>query len=74
MTAHLKKQSQIWAATWKAAGPELERVRRQEIRNADTRSAIESLDAAFKSALLHFPAAPYSGLVDQQQFFQRLKK
>jgi hypothetical protein len=74
MDPHDKRQLQTWAEAWKAAGPELEKIRQQEIRNADTRLAITSLDAAFKSAMLHFSPAPYSGLVDQQRLFQRLRK
>lgn len=63
-----------WVAAWKKAGPDLHRIRLEEIRSADTRAAIESLDAAFRSALLHYPPMPNSGLVEQQKLFQRLKQ
>jgi hypothetical protein len=63
-----------WVAAWKKAGPDLQRIRLEEIRTADTRAVIESLDAAFRSALLHYPPIPYSGLIEQQKLFQRLKQ
>jgi len=72
MTTHEKEQLRIWVESWKKTGPELERMRHEEIRNADTREAIESLDSAFKSALLHFPPVPDSGLVEQQKLFLRM--
>jgi len=73
MSTQDQEQLRAWSEAWKSAGPELEKIRRQGIRCADTRSAIESLDAAFKSAMLHFSPEPYSGLVDQQRLFQRLR-
>ena len=63
-----------WVAAWKKAGHDLQQIRIEEIRTADTRAAIESLDAAFRSALLHYPPVPDSGLIEQQKFFQRLKQ
>ena len=69
-----KGHAQEWIAAWKKAGPDLQRIRLEEIRTADTRSAIESLDAAFRSALIHYPPAPDSGLIEQQKLFRRLKK
>jgi hypothetical protein len=73
MTTHKKQQLRAWVENWKKTGPELERMRYEEIRNADTRQAIEDLDGAFKSALLHFPPVPHSGLVEQQRLFRRLR-
>ncbi len=71
MDAKEKDLIQKWVGAWQAAGPELEKIRRQQIRQADTRLAIENLDDAFNSALLHFPPRPTSGLVEQQRLFHR---
>ncbi len=64
---------QKWIETWKQTAPELEELRREEIRTADTRKAIESLDGAFKSAVRHLPPLPDSGLIEQQRLFRRIK-
>ncbi len=62
-----------WVARWKKAGPELERIRKEELAHVDVRQAIESLEDAFQSAILHFPPKPTSGLVEQQRWYKRLR-
>lgn len=69
-----KDHAHEWVAAWKKAGRDLQQIRIEEIRTADTRAAIESLDSAFRSALLHYPPVPDSGLIEQQKLFQRLKQ
>jgi len=61
-----------WLAGWQTAGPMLERLRAEAIRNSDTAAAIEQLSDAFESALRHYPPATTSGLVEQQRIFARL--
>lgn len=56
---------------WHHAAEELERLRTEAIRDSDTAAAIEQLSDAFESARLHCPAAPTSGLVEQQRLFSR---
>ncbi|MBI4676325.1 MAG: hypothetical protein HY748_01955 [Elusimicrobia bacterium] len=53
-----------WAARWAKAGPELERIRADELGRVDD---------AFLSALRHSPARRSSGLVEQQRWFARLR-
>jgi hypothetical protein len=48
---------------WETLGPELEKIRAQEIRKADTRQAIYMFDAAFKIAIRDLPARDTSGLM-----------
>ncbi|MBI5242455.1 MAG: hypothetical protein HY922_02075 [Elusimicrobia bacterium] len=62
-----------WVARWKKAGPELERIRREELLHVDVAGAIEMLEDAFLSALRNFPPQPASGLVEQQRLFGRLR-
>lgn len=62
-----------WVARWQKAGPELERIRREELIHTDVRQAIELLDDAFQSALINYPPATTSGLIEQQRWFMRLK-
>ncbi|MFH1719389.1 MAG: hypothetical protein ABIF19_18715 [Planctomycetota bacterium] len=56
---------------WHSAADVLERLRIEAIRRSDTAAAIEQLSDAFESARLHYPAAPTSGLVEQQRLFSR---
>ncbi len=60
-----------WLAAWRRAGPELERIRRDEIRHADTLGAIESLTDAFRIAQRDLGARMESGLVEQQRWFAK---
>ena len=71
MESHEKER--LWVQTWQKTGPALEELRRQEIRCADTASAILQLEDAFQSALREHPPRPTSGLVEQQRWFARWK-
>jgi len=68
-----KEDIRRWVAGWQKAGPLLERLRAEAIRNSDTAVAIEQLSDAFESALRHYPPAATSGLVEQQRIFARLR-
>jgi hypothetical protein len=60
-----------WVQAWKAAGPELERLRREELRRLDPQRAIALLCG---SADYHTPprvARPTSGLIEQQRWFKK---
>lgn len=60
-----------WVAAWKMAGPELERIRRQELRTMDVAAAISAL--CFEADYYVGPRAPKptSGLVEQQYWFMK---
>lgn len=71
-----KSQEQLvhqWIENWRAAGPVLESLRAEEIRNSDTAAAIEQLSDAFESARREWSAPATSGLVEQQRLFARLR-
>jgi len=68
-----KENIRRWLAGWQTAGPILERLRVEAIRNSDTAAAIEQLSDAFESALHQYPPAATSGLVEQQRIFARLR-
>lgn len=63
-----------WVETWEKAGPELEAIRRREIREADNVAVLASLESAFNDALRRFPPEPWSGLVEMQEYFAKLRK
>ncbi|MDO9540989.1 MAG: hypothetical protein Q7J98_01530 [Kiritimatiellia bacterium] len=60
-----------WIQCWQQAGVELESIRREDIRLANTRQAIENLDDAFESALRHQIPSIHSGLEQQQALFHK---
>jgi hypothetical protein len=60
-----------WVQAWKLAGPELEQIRRKELRALDALAAIQAL--CFSADYRVSPRAPKptSGLVDQQYWFMK---
>lgn len=74
MTAEEKARAKKCVDAWRRAGPELERMRREEIRHADTARSIPAFDGLFEGAIREFPAKPTSGLVEQQRCFHRAKR
>ena len=63
-----------WVKTWQKTGAELEKLRREKIRNEKTSEAIIALSDASRSALLHNRLLPTSGLVELQKWFKLLRK
>jgi hypothetical protein len=74
MTAEEQTRAKKCVDAWRRAGPELERMRREEIRHADTARSIPAFDGLFEGAVRDFPAKPMSGLVEQQRCFHRGKR
>jgi hypothetical protein len=60
-----------WVETWLRAGPELEAIRRAELRSVDTREAVRQL---FGNRPPAEPGPPWSGLVDQQRWFAKVAR
>ena len=60
-----------WVEAWKRAGPELEQIRRKELRAIDVMAAIRAL--CFEADYSVPPRAPKatSGLVEQQFWFMK---
>ncbi len=69
-----KELIQQWVETWKAAGPELEKIRLREVRDEDTGLSLRSLASAFNHATSSQPARETSGLVEMQRFFRKLPR
>ncbi|MSU63042.1 MAG: hypothetical protein EXS31_11725 [Pedosphaera sp.] len=74
MTAEEKTLAQKCGDACRRAGPELERMRRDEIREADTASSIPAFDGLFEGAVRDFPTRATSGLIEQQRCFRRAKR
>jgi len=62
-----------WARTWREAAPELEAIRRREIREADNLKVLAALEGAFNQAL-KLPLRPSSGMVEMQRYLARLPR
>ena len=71
MTEEEKKLTLRWIETWRRAGPELERIRHEEIRQTDTQRAMEMFDGLVTENLRRRSVRLTSGLVEQQAIFHR---
>jgi hypothetical protein len=60
-----------WVETWKLAGEDLERIRRQELRALDNYRAIQLLCGDWDYTQPPRAARPSSGLVEQQRWFMQ---
>jgi hypothetical protein len=63
-----------WVNTWSEAGPELDAIRRREIREADNLKSLALLEVAFNHALRTTPPRLSSGLVEMQRLFAKLPR
>ena len=63
-----REECRAYACRWKELGPLLEQIRDQDIRQADTASAIQSFNHAFRTALRDLPPRPTTGLVEWQRW------
>ncbi|MBI4471707.1 MAG: hypothetical protein HY646_03500 [Acidobacteria bacterium] len=60
-----------WVQTWKQAGPELERIRREELRRIDPIRAIALLCGPADYRVAPRVPKPTSGLIEQQYWFMK---
>ena len=63
-----------WVETWRRAGPELERIRREELRALDTHRTIALLCGPADYTVPPRAPKPTSGLVEQQRWFQKMPR
>lgn len=63
-----------WVETWKLAGADLERIRRQEIRDLDTYQTIALLCGPADYHQAPRAPKPTSGLVEQQRLFMKARR
>lgn len=59
---------------WKRAGPELERIRREELRALDTRANVGGMDALAEIGLRFGTPRESSGLVEMQAWFMKFAR
>jgi hypothetical protein len=63
-----------WVETWKKAGPELERLRREELRRLEPERSIELLLGEVDYTVPPRAPKPTSGLVEQQRWFMKARR
>ena len=61
-----------WVDAWKRAAPELERIRREELRQLDAYRAIAQLCGPWNYHEAPREPKPTTGLIEQQRLFRRL--
>ena len=69
-----EERLKAWVRNWQVVGPELERMRREDIRRANTQESIMLFDLAFKAALRNTPPRTTSGLGEMQRLFRKLPR
>ena len=62
-----QEKQQLWITAWRRAGPELERIRNEELRNLDDSAGLMLLGAGARGA------EPQCGLVAFQAWMMRLR-
>jgi hypothetical protein len=63
-----------WVEAWRNAGPELERIHREEVRTGDNLQILAQLEDAFNHAARSSPPRPTSGMIEMQQWFAKLSR
>ena len=61
-----------WVRTWEEAGPQLEAIRRREIRDADNLKTLALLESAFNHGLHTAAPRRSSGLVEMRHWLAKL--
>lgn len=72
LTPEEREQTKKWVDNWREAGKELERIRREELRNLDGYKTIELLCGPADYTVEPRAPKPTSGLVEQQYWFMKV--
>lgn len=73
MNADEQLLMKAWVNNWKKIGPELEKLRIEEHRSANLAETLLSLSDVTKAALMANPPQPYSGIIEMQRLFKKLR-
>lgn len=66
-------EAQRWVDAWMRAGAALEKVRQNDVKSADTASAMRSFTGSVLNVVRTRPPAQTSGLVEQQRLFRKFR-
>jgi len=67
-------QTKKWVETWRKAGPILEKIRREEVRNLDSFKTISLLCGSADYTVAPRAPKPTSGLIEQQFWFMKIAR
>ena len=70
-TPEFREATRLWAENWKRFGPELERIRREELRRIDQHREIELLCGDFDYTVEPRKPKPTSGIIEMQRLFMK---
>jgi len=68
------ERTKAWVATWIKTGPELEKIRRDELRKMTYEQRIEAIDCLLQIGSTFGQPRTTSGLVEQQRLFQKARR
>jgi len=68
------EEAKEYVERWRKAGPELEKVRREELRSLNNQNNSKLIDSLLEIGSIWPQKRPTSGLVEQQRLFQRARK
>lgn len=74
MNSQVKNSVKARVLQWNAAEPVMDVVRDNDIRHADTARAMKFFTGVVLAALPMHPPLMWSGLVEQQRCFRKLRK
>ncbi len=66
-------QMKQWVEAWQRAGVRLEQLRQSELPLISTSQSLLALADAYEACRLHFSPQPYSGLIEQQAWFEKYR-
>jgi len=66
-------QAKKWVETWRLAGPELEKLRREELRVLDVKKTIRLLCGPANYRVAPRAPKPTTGLIEQQYWFMKVR-
>ncbi len=66
-------QIEEWVNAWKRASPVMQELRVKEMRDNDIGEVIISFNKLFENSIEDNPPKPWSGLVEQQRLFSKLR-
>ena len=69
-----REDARKFVESWRRAGPALEKVKREELRNLSDDECRRQIQALFGTNFQSQNERPPSGLVEQQRIFQRARQ
>jgi hypothetical protein len=69
-----REEAQEFVERWRKAGPELEKIRREELRALTDAEGQKLFGSLLEFASLHPQKRATSGLVEQQRIFQKARQ